>query len=127
MKKSYSFYFILFSIAFSIQLSAQNADEKLKQADEYFSNKEYSKAADAYKKILESDQTKNNVRYKLASTYYSLGKYDDAAAEYKILAPNGNPTVLYNLACVLSIMEKMMKLLIISNRQFKRDSAKLHF
>ena len=109
MKKSYTFYFLILSAILLINTSnitAQTANEELKQADEYFNNKDFSKAVDAYKKVLEIDPTINVARYKLASSYYSLKKYDEAIKEYKILAPNGNPTVLYNLACTLSLSGK---------------------
>ena len=39
----------------------------------------------------------------MASSYHSMSKYDDAIKIYKRLAPNGNPTVLYNLTCSLSM------------------------
>lgn len=76
----------------------------LQQADTLAAHKEYAKAEQLYRDILKDAPGNNLAVFKLASLYYAEKKYSDAASEYLKLAPNKNPTVLYNLACVYSLM-----------------------
>lgn len=106
MQKIYTkflFGIVLFGLIAVGNLYAQNIDAKFKQADELFNNKQFSKAIEAYEEALKIDQSNNAAWYKLAVSYYSTKNYENAIKIYKRLAPNGNPTVLYNLACTLSL------------------------
>ena len=93
----------LFSLIFTITIYSQNASTKIQEADSLVKNKEYQKAEKLYHDIIKSEPGHNLAIYKLASLYYLEKKYNEAIKNYLILAPNKNPTVLYNLACTYSL------------------------
>jgi Tetratricopeptide repeat len=101
----YKFPFIIFlSLIFACHSFAQaNLDSLLQEADSLAKNKKYGEAEGLYKKVIKEEPDNHLAVYRLATLYYSEGKYDDAINNYLILAPNKNPTVLYNLACVYSL------------------------
>lgn len=96
--------FILFMSFLTISIYGQDINRKIQKADSLVQNKEYQKAEILYKEIIKSEPGNNLAIYKLASLYYSEKKYDKAIKNYLILAPNKNPTVLYNLACTYSLI-----------------------
>lgn len=103
----YCFLVIILLINTSILSFSQNeTNSKIGEADKLVQEKKYDKAESLYKEILKENPSLNLVTYKLASLYQSTGKYKLAIENYLKLAPNGNPTVLYNLACAYSRLGK---------------------
>jgi tetratricopeptide (TPR) repeat protein len=89
---------------FSFQVSAQSASgDAIQHADSLVKMKEYKTAEKMYLEIIHSEPGNTAVIFKLASLYYTEGKYDAASDYYLKLVPNKNPTVLYNLACLYSL------------------------
>ena len=106
MLKTYTkhlFGIAIFGLIAAGNLHAQNAEAKFMQADEYFSSKQFVKAIEVYEDALKKNPSNNTAWFRLATSYYSTQNYEGAIKAYKHLAPNGNPTVLYNLACSLSL------------------------
>lgn len=93
---------ITFLFLFSCGISAQT-NSKLSQADEYLKAGEVAKAEKLYKEVIEEEPGNNLAVYKIAAFYQSQKNFPEAINYYSKLAPNGNPTVLYNLACAYSM------------------------
>jgi tetratricopeptide (TPR) repeat protein len=96
----------LFTFSYNIKSQTSDESEKLKSAAEFFNNKQYEKAIDIYKEILNDNPGDRLAWYQLGAAYYTIGQYDSAIAAYKHIAKYGNPTVLYNLACAYSKANK---------------------
>lgn len=92
---------LMLSIAVS-GISQNAPDPRLEKAQKLEAEKKFDKALKLYEKIHKADPENNALTFKLAGLAYSLAEYQKAAKYYELLAPNGNPAVLYNLACTLS-------------------------
>lgn len=115
MKRISTFIFplVLFLLLVSPTINSQTAENnKLKSADELFGDKQYEKAIEIYNDVLKENPNNNAAWYKLGLAYHTIGKYKDAIEAYNHIAKNGNPTVLYNLACSYSRANKKDEALI---------------
>lgn len=95
----------------SMLFSQTNVDTRISQAQKLESEKQFKKAFKLYEKIHKDDPENNGITYKLATMAYSAKDFKKAVKYYEKLAPNGNPTVLYNLACSLAMQGKNKKAL----------------
>jgi tetratricopeptide (TPR) repeat protein len=99
-------YILLLIFIIAMQCSGQvNLNAIIQKADSLTRNKKFGEAEELYKKVIKDEPNNHLAVYRLAALYYSEGKYDDAINNYLILAPNKNPTVLYNLACIYSLTD----------------------
>lgn len=92
-------------------LVGQTTDPRIKEAQNLESEKRINEAIMLYEKIHKDSPDNNGITYRIAALAYGAGDYKKAAKYYQKLAPNGNPTVLYNLACSLSQAGKTRKAL----------------
>ncbi|NPA73196.1 MAG: VWA domain-containing protein, partial [Epsilonproteobacteria bacterium] len=76
---------LLVMFAFSpLSLKAQMFDfQKIKQAKEYYKNKEYDKAANIYKELLKDKKDTQELKYDLANALYKEHKYKEALNYYQ--------------------------------------------
>lgn len=81
-------------------------DPRIEQAQQLEAAKETKKAFRIYEKIHQDDPQNNAITYKLGAMAHAAKKYKKAIKYYGKLAPNGNPTVLYNLACSYALYGK---------------------
>ena len=84
-------------------------DPRVRKAQQLEASQDIPAAIEVYKAVLKDDPDNKRLTYKLASLYHTRGDYGNAVKYYAILAPNGNPTVLYNMACALSMAGKKRK------------------
>jgi len=90
---------------------SQTMDPRLEKAQALEVSKDFEKALKLYEKISRDEPDNYALTFKIASLAYSLKDYKKAATFYEKLAPNGNPSVLYNLACSFSLAGKEKKAL----------------
>ena len=74
----------------------------MEKAQSLEASKEFKKALKLYEKIHKSNPDNNALTFKIAGLAYNLKDYKKSAKYYEKLATNGNPMVLYNLACSYS-------------------------
>ena len=90
----------------SLSFGQSSVDPRLTQAQELEAAKNFSDALALYE-VIYADQPENNaMAFKIAGMAYGIKDYKKAVTYYEILAPNGNPTVLYNLSCSLALSGK---------------------
>lgn len=82
------------------------ADPRLTQALELEATSNFEEAMVLYEAIYVDQPQNNAMAYKIAGMAYGIKNYKKAVIYYQILAPKGNPSVLYNLACSLNMMGK---------------------
>ena len=106
IKPLYLMLFINAILLVSLSFGQSSVDPRLVQAQDLEGAKKFPEALALYEAIY-SDQPENNaMAYKIATMAYAEKDFAKAVTYYKILAPNANPTVLYNLACSLNLMGK---------------------
>jgi len=81
-------------------------DPRIEQAQQLEAAKETSKAFKLYEKIHRDNPENNAITYKLGAMAHAEKKYKKAIKYYSKLVPNGNPNVLYNLACSYALYGK---------------------
>lgn len=95
----------------SISLGQSAPDPRIEKAQKFEAEKEFKKAFKLYEKVHRDAPDNNVITYKLASMAQTSKNYKKAIKYYSLLVPNGNPTVLYNLACVYALAGKEEKAL----------------
>ena len=86
---------LLFFIFISLQLFAQEKDEPL--AAQYFSNKEFDKAADVYEKLVSRNSQSVYFYDNLLQCYFNLNKFEDAEKLAKKQARKNNNSPYYTV------------------------------
>ncbi len=94
-----------------VTFSQTTADPRIEQAQQLETEKKFIMAFKLYEKIHEDAPDNNTITYKLGTMAYTSKDYKKAVKYYEKLAPNGNPTVLYNLACSYALHSKEKKAL----------------
>ncbi|MDB5227601.1 MAG: repeat-containing protein [Bacteroidota bacterium] len=88
-------------------------------ADSLYKVQQWEKAAAAYEKILQSNP-KDRPGYqlnRLGQSYFNLQQYNKAIEAYKkAVLINGNPTVMYNIACAYNKISKKDSALVWLNK-----------
>lgn len=92
-------------------LGQTESDPRIKEAQQLEADKEFKQAFKLYEKIHKDDPDNKAITYKLGSMAHTDKNYRKAIKYYEKLAPNGNPIVLYNLACSYSMHGKEKKAL----------------
>ncbi len=82
-----------------VALGQGTPDPRIEKAQQLESEKKFKEAFKLYEKIHKSAPDNNAITFKLAGMAHTSKNYKKAIKYYEKLAPNGNPTVLYNLAC----------------------------
>ena len=90
MKKK-GLFFIVFSVSFSLiivllsqyALADEKIEDKFFQANKFYSQGEYQKAALLYEKITNSGVKTGNIYYNLGNTYFKLGRKGKAILNYE--------------------------------------------
>lgn len=80
-------------------LGQAEPDPRIKEAQQLEADKKFKQAFKLYEKIHKDTPENNAITYKLGALAHSAENYRKAIKYYEKLAPNGNPTLLYNLAC----------------------------
>ena len=88
--------FISILLTFSIQLSAQNFEEKAHviKGNQEYSHADYLKAESQYKIALSKDAKSVKANYNLGNALYQQKKFDEARAHYDYVIQNENATQL---------------------------------
>lgn len=86
-------------------------DPRIEQAQQLETEKKFKQAFKLYEKIHKSSPENIAITFKLGSMSHTAKNYRKAIKYYEKLAPNGNPTVLYNLACAYAMHGKEEKAL----------------
>ena len=92
-------------------LGQPEPDPRIKQAQQLEADKKFKQAFKLYEKIHKDAPENNTITYKLGAMAHTAENYRKAIKYYGKLAPNGNPVVLYNLACSFSMHGKEEKAL----------------
>jgi len=93
-------FLLMFGILFGcIAVAQSTSDPRVKQAQQLEADKNFKQAFKLYEKIHKDAPQNNAITFKLGSMAQTAKNYKKAVKYYEKLAPNGNPTVLYNLAC----------------------------
>lgn len=91
-------------------LQGQDATEaQMENARALEADGKVEQAITIYEAVFNKDKTNNALAYKIAVLSYQVKDFKKAIKHYEILAPNGNPTVLYNLACSYALAGKERK------------------
>ncbi|MBT4034147.1 MAG: hypothetical protein HOB84_09375 [Candidatus Marinimicrobia bacterium] len=94
-----------------IVFGQNTSDPRIRQAQQLEADKKFKEAFKLYEKIHKAAPENNTITFKLAGMAHTSKNYKKAINYYEKLAPNGNPTVLYNLACSYAIHGKEKKAL----------------
>jgi len=70
-------------IAFSVSASAKDAQELMKQANEFYRNGKYEKALEVYSSVKHAGYEGASLYYNLGNAYYRLGKLGYAILNYE--------------------------------------------
>jgi tetratricopeptide (TPR) repeat protein len=84
-------------------------DSKLEKAQRLETEGDTLEAIKLYQEVYQKQSNNNPLAFKIAQLAYQAGDHKTAIKYYEILAPNGNPTVLYNLACSCALAGKERK------------------
>lgn len=95
----------------NLALGQAIVDPRIQEAQALENDKKFSAAFELYQKVHHDAPENNVITFKLAGLAYSRGDFASSAKYYALLAPNGNPTVLYNMACSLSMAGEERKAL----------------
>ncbi len=94
-------YFLMTAIILISNIAvASEADELMKQGNQFYQDKQYEKAIDAYQKIIDMGYVGTSLFYNLGNSYYRDGKLGYAILYYEKsleLSP-GDEDVIHNLA-----------------------------
>lgn len=92
---------ISFSSAF-----AQTDITSIKTAESYFNNKEWDKAIDAYKTLIQKDRYNGSYYTTLAEIYYNTKNYKESIKNYEeaIKVGYASESSAYNIACCYALM-----------------------
>ncbi|MCF7808268.1 MAG: hypothetical protein K9M49_04575 [Candidatus Marinimicrobia bacterium] len=94
---------------FSILLGQEDMNEKMEKARQLEADGQPEQAISIYEVVYQQDSKNKPLTFKIAGLAYQVKNYKKAIKYYEILAPNGNPTVLYNLACSCALAGKQGK------------------
>ena len=95
--------FLSFVLAPHAQTPQITAEQR-KQANEFFQAQNWSKAAESYQIIAQSEPQNAGALTRLGVSFHQLKKYKEAIEAYERASTiNTNPTVTYNLACIYSL------------------------
>lgn len=83
--------------------------QDIEQAKALVTDGKIEEAIVIYREAYAADPDNNFMAYTVAQLSYQIKDYKMAIKYYEILAPNGNPTVLYNLACSYALAGKKRK------------------
>jgi len=98
---------LIVGILFGSVISAQSTpDSRIEQAQQLEAEKRFKQAFKLYEKIHKDAPQNNGITYKLGAMAHTAKNYKKAIKYYEKLAPNSNPTVLYNLACSYAMYGK---------------------
>lgn len=105
MKKFFSSFLLI--TLFSLSLFSQQVQEKIEEGNNFYKNKEYSRAADAYQKALGTDPSSTTARFNLANTHYKLDQKVEAVQQYTAMARDAREKDIraksfYNKGVILS-------------------------
>ena len=110
-KKIYSttaLFFVLFGI--HAAFGQNQPSPKMLAANELFKAQKFAEAASAYQEILQGEPQNGAAWYQLAMVRYSTKEYVPAAEAFeKNIALSNNPSAMFNLACVYSLMNNREK------------------
>ncbi|MBC8375266.1 MAG: tetratricopeptide repeat protein [FCB group bacterium] len=103
---------LLIGVLFSgLAMGQETPDPRIEQAQQLEVEKKFKEAFKLYEKIHKTAPEDNALTFKLAGMAHTSKNYKKAIKYYEKLAPNGNPTVLYNLACSYAMRGKEKKAL----------------
>lgn len=108
-----------------VALSQSTPDPRIVQAQQLEAEKQVEEAFKLYEKIHKDAPENNAITYKLGVMAHASKDYKKAIKYYEILAPNGNPTVLYNLACSYALRGKDKKALSALERSVEKGFSQL--
>ena len=103
--------FLIGILSVGVVTGQSSPDPRIEQAQQLEAEKKFKEAIKLYEKIHKSDPENKAITYKLGSMAHAAENYKQAIKYYEQLAPNGNPTVLYNLACSYAMQGKERKAL----------------
>lgn len=103
--------FIIGALFGGLLLAQPGTDPRIQEAQKLEADKKFKEAFRLYEKIHKDAPENNAITYKLGAMAHTAKNYRKAIKYYKKLAPNGNPTVLYNLACSYALHGKEKKAL----------------
>jgi tetratricopeptide (TPR) repeat protein len=103
--------FLLTLMSMGMATGQSSADPRIEQAQQLEAEKKFKEAFKLYEKIHKSAPENDAITYKLGSMAHAAENYKKATKYYEKLAPNGNPTLLYNLACSYAMYGKEDKAL----------------
>ncbi|MEQ8186758.1 MAG: tetratricopeptide repeat protein, partial [Candidatus Eremiobacterota bacterium] len=95
----------IFILAFSIYcfyggiFQQVRIDKHLKNADDYFKDKDYEKAIDEYKEVLKMDENNREALRGLGNSWRELFNYDEAIKYYEKITPKGTADKYYLETC----------------------------
>ncbi|NQV41095.1 MAG: hypothetical protein HQ506_01970 [Candidatus Marinimicrobia bacterium] len=98
-------------LSIGVAAGQSSHDTRIEQAQKLETEKKFKEAFKLYEKIHKGDPENNAITFKLGSMAHTAKNYRKAIKYYEMLAPRGNPNVLYNLACSYALHGKEEKAL----------------